>query len=398
MANRTHTQHQKHAVPGYSRNHPGAGLVTAAGGRYVAFAWANMALHRILGSQLPMEVWYLPGELTLAGLQLMEVIGAQPRQLQAKTSKYWTLPFAVHESGFEEVILIAADFMPFVPLDSLLDNDAYLHSGALFAADYPDVREEPFYPSAYHRVGLRRPRCKGGGPRCPEVTVTDSALLVLNKRGCPGASEALKDLAVDGEESGRYGTRGDTEIWSMAWQLAGCAHGFTQFPGLPGTPYTDGKFAGPLAGWVHFLNSGEPLGVHWGDMGKQELIESGRLVAFAGFAHAPPGGYYTKGYFNDSSGFLREQPKCYGPDSSTTKCMYKPLGAKSKTTLIYLRALYRLADELFYHCPNPPPPRTHTPNATKYHRGCPLRQAPDARDVHQQLARIARDMRASVSS
>eukprot|EP00933_Yihiella_yeosuensis_P070747 TRINITY_DN78903_c0_g1_i1.p1 TRINITY_DN78903_c0_g1~~TRINITY_DN78903_c0_g1_i1.p1 ORF type:complete len:396 (+),score=64.04 TRINITY_DN78903_c0_g1_i1:69-1256(+) len=272
------------------------GVVTAAGGWRLPLAWANLALLRIFGSKLPIEVWYLPGEMTPAAEELLMILGARARQIKRKTKGYWTMPHAFAETTFSTILHVAGDLTPLSNLDDMLDIP---HDGLITTTDMGDMSEQPWFEEGWRRIGLSPPSCPQGGGRCRNVWEADGAVMVLDKQRC-NATNHLRALAVDGEKTGRYGRDGDKETYRMAWDLAGCSTKYMPYPAPAGMRENleDGRFGNKLwtVGMLHRKESGQPMGIHWA-WGK-EILQT--MVPVIEHAQAAP----LTGYGVSRAGFV----------------------------------------------------------------------------------------------
>eukprot|EP00933_Yihiella_yeosuensis_P005035 TRINITY_DN109451_c0_g1_i1.p1 TRINITY_DN109451_c0_g1~~TRINITY_DN109451_c0_g1_i1.p1 ORF type:complete len:379 (-),score=48.70 TRINITY_DN109451_c0_g1_i1:88-1224(-) len=238
---------------------PRRGIVTASGGPRLPLTWASIALLRSFGSKLPIELFHLKGEMTAASARLFLKLGVRPRALQAPQAKgYWTLPHVIAESDFDEILFLAGDGTPLTNLDMLFSLPAYKHYELLLTTDLMDVSQRDWFPDAWLRLGLRPPECPKG-VRCRKFWETDSAIMVIDKGRCPGVA-ALRALAADGQETGRYGIAGDKELYRLAWEMSGCNVSSLPYPSISGV-FADGIFMG--FGLMHRTWQGKPLILHW---------------------------------------------------------------------------------------------------------------------------------------
>lgn len=252
--------------------------------------WANIALLRFLGSTLPVEVWHLPGEMTGAAAELLRLVGAKTRLLRTRTRGYWTMPFAIAETGFQHVLHLGSDLTPFANLDRVLDNELYLQHGAFLTPDTGDVRTREWFPSAWTRLGLQPPKCLGK-TRCFAAWESDGSIMALDRARCP-TSGMLRALAADGSETNRYGREGDKELYRLAWEAVGCTVAYMPYPGVAGIKLPSYQDKDSLLFWglalLHRSQAGALLGIHWA-WGKTTLHSY--MPHLPILQSPPPGGY-----------------------------------------------------------------------------------------------------------
>jgi hypothetical protein len=194
----------------------GAGIVMVAGGaRHYTNAWVCLTmLRRVLGCQLPVQVWYLgPHEMSPKMRELLQrfdvecvdVREVQRRHPMRVAGGWECKPYAIVHSPFREVILLDADNVPLVDPATLLFWPEYRATGAVFWPDLHSLgREHEIWEIcrvAYHDE--------------PEV---ESGQVVVDKERC---WEALQLTLHLNEHSGFYYryVNGDKETFHMAWRM-----------------------------------------------------------------------------------------------------------------------------------------------------------------------------------
>lgn len=322
----------------------GSGILICSGGWRLPMTWANIALLRAYGTTLPVEVWHLRGEVTRAGQDLLRLVGARARQLPkfGEREGYFNVPFALAETSFAQVLILDSDFtpLPASEVSSLLQHQAFLNQGALLAPDLLDLRARDFYPAAWHRLGIEAPTCPSAA-RCPAAFGTDSAVMALDLERCPGAPAALRALAAEAADTGRYGWAGDKELYQLAWQAAGCkAPAVLPYPSLLGHASTPLGFFVGIAMAHHHPGDSAPMGIHWA---WSKALLHGEVPALPELQQPPAGGYadpaehhvnhpeeHAKRIF-EASGEVREHfyvlslASCFESDGRSVPCSTRPL-------------------------------------------------------------------------
>lgn len=123
----------------------GRGVVVCGGGNtYFACAWVCIGMLRRLGCALPVELWYRgPAEMNAEMLDIMRSAGVVcvdayevARRHPVHRLDSWELkPFAIVNSGFEEVLYLDADNVPVRDPAPIFDSQGYAEMGAVFWPD-----------------------------------------------------------------------------------------------------------------------------------------------------------------------------------------------------------------------------------------------------------------------
>ena len=140
----------------------GRGVVIVGGGRYFASAYVTIRVLRHIGSNLPIELWYLgrKSELTPQQAAIVGPLGVKcvdadlvaERLGGARMLNGWELkPFATLRCGFREVLALDADSYPVRDPEFLFAEPDYVESGAIF---WPDQATFDLKRSVWETVGL----------------------------------------------------------------------------------------------------------------------------------------------------------------------------------------------------------------------------------------------------
>jgi hypothetical protein len=215
---------EEHAYP--EGRFAGRGVVVCGGGdTYFACAWVCIGVLRRVGCALPVELWYRgPAEMNAGMLDIMRSAGVVcvdayevARRHPVRRLDSWELkPFAIANSGFEEVLYLDADNVPARDPAPLFDSQGYAETGAVFWPDRytggPGSGQEWLKRSAWEvcRVPYRlEPETEAG------------QLLIDKRRGWHPLALALHM----NEHSDFYYAHfyGDKDTFRLAWHRAGRA-------------------------------------------------------------------------------------------------------------------------------------------------------------------------------
>ena len=118
------------------------GVVTSAYKKVLPDIWILLSELCRLNVQLPVEVFYKPGELTLDDINLLKKAGTDAEfiSLDVPISSYALKPFFIKNSSFREVLWIDSDNFPIVNPEYLFSNPEYQKKGSLFWRDYRNFR------------------------------------------------------------------------------------------------------------------------------------------------------------------------------------------------------------------------------------------------------------------
>jgi glycosyltransferase involved in cell wall biosynthesis/ADP-heptose:LPS heptosyltransferase len=147
---RAASEHFITTIPKYPGRYRGRGIVICGGGEtYFICAWVCVKMLRLLGCDLPVQLWHLgPGEVDakmkriIRRLDVECVDGLKMREKHpARVLKGWELkPYAILHSPFREVLLLDADNVPVENPEFLFDTPQFKEFGAIFWPDFGRLR------------------------------------------------------------------------------------------------------------------------------------------------------------------------------------------------------------------------------------------------------------------
>lgn len=245
----------------------GRGIVIAAGGpTYFRMAFAVRHILRRLGCNLPVQFWYLPGEVDQFMLELckefsIETVDASGLGIKTRMLGGWELkPFAVQHSTFSEVLSLDADCLPTQDPTHLFDEPEYHQNGSIFWADIKHPATSP----------CRVPCEVWGRAGLPPQTDNDfeSGQFLINKVRC------WKELVITNwiNNHSDYWYKfiyGDKDTFRIAWRL--CGKNYSMPPGT--------EWSSPCILQKNF--DGSPQFVH-ACRGKSRIISG---VGLSGYPH-----------------------------------------------------------------------------------------------------------------
>ena len=200
----------------------GRGIVVVGGGRYFVSAYVTIRVLRQVGSQLPIELWHLDGEIDARMQALVapygvtcvnadEVALREPyRFLPGNWWRGWQLKaFALRNCSFREVLLLDADSYPVRNPDVLFDWPRYREWGAIF---WPDLE---------HSKGMIAENAWSVFGAAPFTDLpTESGQILVHKELC----WRELNLALHYNAHADFVYRllyGDKDTFPMAWQRLG---------------------------------------------------------------------------------------------------------------------------------------------------------------------------------
>lgn len=199
------------------------GIVIPAGGDlYNRLAWHLIHALRGLGCRLPIQVWHLPSEASIAWTQLyaaegVEIIdaGVVAKNLGVPVPMGgWQLkPFALRHCDISEAMLLDADNVPARDPTYLFNDTGYERHGAMFWPDLPPPRSRGQWvpAAAWANVGLEQDHA---------ARPFESGQILVNRKRCLAAL----DVAVFLNEWSDYvyeWVYGDKDTFLLAWHLLG---------------------------------------------------------------------------------------------------------------------------------------------------------------------------------
>lgn len=119
------------------RRHSGRGIVTAIYDSQFPSLWVLLSELARLKVSLPIEAFYLEGEVSQRNAELAQSLGLNLtlRLLSDKARGYSTKPFAIWRSSFREVLWLDSDDFPLRDPSFLFDDEEYCAKGSLFWRD-----------------------------------------------------------------------------------------------------------------------------------------------------------------------------------------------------------------------------------------------------------------------
>jgi len=204
----------------------GRGIVICAGGvQMFTNAWVLVwQLRKVLGCQLPIEVWHLGNAEMSTGMRsMLEGLGTHVVDAHAVLARFparivdgWQLkPYALIMSGFREVLMLDADNVPVVDPSFLFDSPEFAATGAIFWPDVLDVaKDNPIW----RELDL---------PAVQRTSFETGQILVDKSRH----EDALKTVLRLNEDAERYYrlVYGDKDTFLVAWLLVGAPHQLAPF-------------------------------------------------------------------------------------------------------------------------------------------------------------------------
>ena len=186
-------------IPRYPGHFEGRGIVITGGGKYFVSAYITIRVIRHVGCVLPIELWYLDGEMDDEMIGMVAEYGGtchNASELARGTGyflehwwKGWQLKaFALLHSSFREVLMLDADSYPVRDPSFVFDWPEYHNTGAII---WPDIGSSArlFPPLAARVLGV------------PQFTegAAESGQLVFNKEQTWQALSLAKHYNADAD-------------------------------------------------------------------------------------------------------------------------------------------------------------------------------------------------------
>lgn len=135
----------------------GTGVVMAAGGKYLRYAYASLSILRELDPEIPIQIWLLKGEtpdprFDRLNVEWKECEPAFTWEGSLLRGGWSAKALAVKHSPFRHVLLLDADSAPVLTPDQLFDSKSYNSTGLVLFPDVCTHTQPQFWPS----VGLRQ--------------------------------------------------------------------------------------------------------------------------------------------------------------------------------------------------------------------------------------------------
>jgi hypothetical protein len=187
----------------------GRGIVMPAGGwwklrkphqPYFWCAYTATSFLRHKGCRLPVQWWFLPGEIDEIGRRIVTKwanrVGATLHETASNVKGGWQVKIhAILNCEFEEVIHLDSDVIAVDDPEKLFDEPGYIQTGVHFWADNPDLVgkfEKCSYvlPSMWDRMGL---------PRREKIRDIEAGQMVIDKRRAWAALQVDQHFADNAE-------------------------------------------------------------------------------------------------------------------------------------------------------------------------------------------------------
>ena len=171
-------------IPTYPElGYRGRGIVLVAGGRYAEYASTTLGMLRLMGSQLPIEVWlkdHAEEEDGWCDELAQEGIGCRYMDDYIKDQSAFTRPYqykvaAIFFSSFEEVLFIDSDSIPVKNPDPIFDSLAYQDTGMVLWPDYWKSTESPWLSYITSQANFQ-------STETPNTTTVDSGQILWDKK------------------------------------------------------------------------------------------------------------------------------------------------------------------------------------------------------------------------
>jgi len=138
------------------RIYEGTGVVMAAGGNYLRYAFASLSLLRELDPEIPIQIWLLKGETPDARFDPLNVEWKECEPAFAWEGSFlrtgWAAKaLAVKHSPFRHVLLLDADCAPVRSPQDVFSTYAYRSTGLVLFPDVCNHTKSTFWPA----VGLK---------------------------------------------------------------------------------------------------------------------------------------------------------------------------------------------------------------------------------------------------
>ena len=148
-------EERKHTLP-YNKNT--RGIVTTAGGPYLAVALVSIRMLRRTGSKLPVEVFLASKDefdLQICGevlpslnarcIVLQDIFDSSVGNSNVKIDKYQYKVMSILFSSFEDVLFLDSDCFPIFDPDQLFDAEPFLTKGMVLWPDFWFPSESPLF-------------------------------------------------------------------------------------------------------------------------------------------------------------------------------------------------------------------------------------------------------------
>ena len=209
-----------------SGDYRGRGIVLCAGGtRYFRYAWVCINMLRRMGCRLPIEMWHfghyeldefmteLVRPLDVTTVDALQVRKRHPIRLLLS---YAIKPYALLHSSFEEVLLLDADNVPLINVETLFDEPGFRGSGSLF---WPD--EAP--------ISASNPIWRICNLPYREEPAFESGQMVIAKPASWRALNLTMHMNAHSDYFYQY-LQGDKDCFQIAWRVACAPYSLIPYP------------------------------------------------------------------------------------------------------------------------------------------------------------------------
>lgn len=138
------------------KEYKGTGVVMAAGGKYLRYAYASLSILRELDPEIPVQIWTLKGEQPDSRFDHLNVEWVESEPYFEYECSYlrtgWASKcLAVKHSPFRHVLLLDADSAPVKAPADLFESYPYRSTGLVLFPDVAEHTHSGFWPS----IGIR---------------------------------------------------------------------------------------------------------------------------------------------------------------------------------------------------------------------------------------------------
>ena len=251
-------------------------MYTAAGVT-LARALTSIRMLRQLGCRLPIEIWYMKGEMLEGDLEAIASLQVTARDLleeqknhpsiaqfqlkpsYGKNRNYHIKTMALLYSSFQEVLYLDSDNMPMKDPSFLFDHLAYQETGSIF---WPDFWKFP----------IDNPMWRITGQQCEEEQEQESGQMVIDKQRVWSALLMSMFFQMDHRFYFRI-MLGDKDTYRFAWKVTNTSYHMVQHPLAIAGRTREGHFCGHTM--VQHDVDGEILFMHSSAMKTTHAIRMG---------------------------------------------------------------------------------------------------------------------------
>ncbi|KAH9083194.1 hypothetical protein LEN26_021076 [Aphanomyces euteiches] len=271
-ATRYHHHQPLHVSP--MSNAPTRGIVMSIYDKALASAYAVIRSVRTLKCTLPIELFYLPGELDLTSPVVEDLVNkfnAVLRPIEDKAAKkYRAKPYAMYHASFDQVLFLDSDNIPTRDPTFLFDSAEFQSTGAIF---WPD-----FWQADYSIFNMNKQSLLWQVLDMPFMGdfEQESGQLLVDRRRSQAALEKLMYYTMEGRILERLGlVWGDKDLFRFAWHNTSTPFHFIKTPPALGGLYDpkESRFCG--VAMLQFDPRGKLIFIHRNSYkltGRQEQV------------------------------------------------------------------------------------------------------------------------------